>query len=214
MVRRPRSRRRPGWRRLLPSPPAVVVAARWQSSPVGRFDEVLVLEPALARIRPGFTVTAHGVSVPHASGAYRAEWSLPAEPATIRWSTDASGCSVAWEEQALRMGVVASRWRVPLVTPLPLLQRDGTSFRVPQRLRGLARPATIAIACDDEGSDLSWLDGPHRGLLFRSARLVMLPGRASPATALQTLRLQLPAGPEPAARLIEGDRLQSPAPGA
>ena len=214
MARRPRGRRPPRPLRRLPGAPALVVAARWQSSPVGRFDEVAVLEPALAGLRPGLVLTAHGVSVPHASGSYRAEWSLPAEPATIRWSSDITGCTVTWEEEALRAEASSSRWPVPLVLPLPLIHGGRIPFRVPQRVRGLARPARATISCANASSDLAWLAGEHRGLLFRAARLAMLPRRASPTAALQSLRLQLPAGPEPAARLFEGDRLQSLAPGA
>jgi hypothetical protein len=159
-------------------------------------------------------LTAHGISVPHASGTYRAEWSLPADPATIRWSSDVTGCTVTWEEEALRAQVTASRWVLPLMLPLPLLHGERIPFRVPQRLRGLARPARVTISCGNAASDLAWLEGAHRGVLFRAGRLAMLPRRTSPASALQTLRLQLPAGPEPAARAAEGDRLQSLAPGA
>ena len=165
-------------------------------------------------LRPGLVLAAHGISMPHASGTYRTEWSLPAEPATIRWSSDTSGCTVTWEEEALRAEVTASRWLIPLLLPLPLAQGGRIPFRVPQRLRGLARPAKVVISCDGASSDLAWLDGPHRGLLFRAARLAMLPSRSSPAAALQTLRLPMPAGPEPAARVFEGERLQSLAPGA
>lgn len=214
LARRPRRRRPPAPLRRVPFLPAVVVAARWQSSPVGRFDEIAVLEPAMSGARLGLVLVAHGMSVPHASGAYRAEWSLPAEPATIRWSSDVSDCTVTWEEEGLVVEASASRWPVPLLLPLPIVQAGGIPFRVPQRLRGLARPARVEISCGNASSDLAWLDGSHRGLLFRAVRLQMLPRRASPRTALQTLRLQLPAGPEPAARLVEGERLQSLAPGA
>lgn len=200
LARRPRRRRPPAPLRRVPFLPAVVLAARWQSSPVGRFDEVAVLEPALTGARLGLVLVAHGVSVPHASGAYRAEWSLPADPATIRWSSDPTGCTVTWEEEALRTEVTASRWRVPMLVPLPLVHGGRIPFRVPQRLRGLARPARVTISCGSPTSDFAWLEGGHRGLLFRAARLAMLPARTSPAGALQTLRLQLPAGPEPAAR--------------
>ena len=214
VARRRRARRVSRPFRRIPGAPAIVVAARWQSSPVGRFDEVAVLEPAVVRMRPGLVLAAHGISVPQASGTYRAEWSLPAEPATIRWSSDAGGCTVTWEEEALRAEVSASRWLIPMLLPLPVVQGGPVPFRVPQRLRGLARPAKVVIACESASSDLAWLDGPHRGLLFRAARLAMLPSRSSPATALQTLRLPMPAGPEPAARVFEGERLQSLAPGA
>lgn len=200
LARRPRRRRPPAPLRRVPLLPAVVVAARWQSSPVGRFDEVAVLEPAMAGARIGLVLVAHGVSVPHASGAYRAEWSLPADPATIRWSTEVAGCSVTWEEHDLRIDVGASRWGIPLVVPLPLVHGGRIPFRVPQRLRGLGRPARVNISAGDTASDLAWLQGSHRGLMFRAARLAMLPTRTSPAAALQTLRLQLPTGPEPAAR--------------
>lgn len=200
LARRPRRRRPPSPLRRVPFLPAVVVAARWQSSPVGRFDEIAVLEPAMSGARLGLVLVAHGMSVPHASGAYRAEWSLPADPATIRWSSDVSGCTVTWEEENLRAEVTGSRWVIPLVVPLPLLHGGRVPFRVPQRLRGLGRPSRVTIACGSPSSDLAWLEGAHRGLLFRAARLAMLPTRTSPAGALHTLRLQLPAGPEPAAR--------------
>ena len=176
------------------------MAARWQSSPVGRFDEVAVLEPAFAGGRPGLVVVAHGVSVSHASGTYRAEWSLPAEPATIHWATEPSGCTITWEEQALSAEVTSGRWLLPLALPLPLIHGGRLPFRVPQRLRGLARPATVELACGDPASELAWLQGAHRGLTFRAARFSMLPRRVSPAVALRALRLPLPAGPEPVAR--------------
>ena len=213
IARRPRGRRAPSLHRRLPLAPCLVVAARWQSSPVGRFDEVAVLEPALAGVRPGFALVAHGVSVPQASGTYRSEWSLPADPATIRWSSDSNGCTVTWEEEALRAEARTSRWLVPLMLPIPLLQGGRVPFRVPQRLRGLARPAAVTIACGDPSGELAWLAGSHRGLVFRAARLAMLPRRASPAAALQSLRL-LPAKPEPAAQSFDGERLQSPAVGS
>lgn len=205
-TRRARGRRLPGSLKGFPLLPALVVAARWQSSPVGRFDEVSVLEPALVGLRLGWVSVAHGVSVPDASAAFRAEWSLPANPATIAWSSDPSGCTITWEEESLRIAVTGSHWAVPALIPLPLVHGGAGPFRVPQRLRGLARRATADISCEAPDSDLSWLAGRHRGLLLRSARLAMLPRRASPGGALQSLRLQLPAGPEPAARAVPGTR--------
>lgn len=203
---RPPGRRLPGSLRGFPLLPALVVAARWQSSPVGRFDEVSVLEPAVVGLRLGWVSAAHGVSVPGASAAFRAEWSLPANPATITWSSDPSGCTITWEEESLRIAVTGSRWAIPALIPLPLVQGGAGPFRVPQRLRGLARRATADISCEARDSDLSWLTGRHRGILLRSARLAMLPRRASQASPLQSLRLQLPAGPEPAARAASGGR--------
>lgn len=206
--RRPRRRAGVASLRHLPFVPGVLVAARWQSSPVGRFDEVTVLEPVLHGLRPALAITAHGVSVPSAAGVYRAEWGLPADPATIRWSTTTDGCTVEWEEEELRVEVVGRRLGLPLVLPIPLVQGGRPPFLVPQRVRGIGRMARAHVTPAAGGTSLGWLGGTHRGLLFRSARMAMLPRRVSPTAALQHLRLPLPTtvGPEPVARAASGGR--------
>src|SRR5438105_9936483 len=121
LARRPRRSGVPPDLRPLPGP-AVVVAARYQESPVGPYSELAVCEPARLGLRPGLCATTIVVDSADARVGGRLNWGYPKELGTLVWDTDGDERELRWVER----GIVVRGWRggpvLPLLIPLRNLQ--------------------------------------------------------------------------------------------
>jgi hypothetical protein len=181
--------------RRLPGP-CLVVAVRYEASPVGPYLELAVAEPARLGGRPGLFVSTMVVDHPGSRLAGRLNWGYPKELGTLRWSADGEVTELVWEERGIVVSAVASRRALPVLVPVRTLQRrsDGPVV-VPGRLRGRARPARVMVKVPG-GDELEGLDGDHRGAVVAGMRFVLHPAR-HPVGRTSSLRAPLRA-PEPA----------------
>src|SRR3954465_14703323 len=100
LARRPRGGALPaGLRPLLG--PAVVIAARYQESPVGPYSEMVVAEPARLGLRPGLCATTIVVDSPAARVGGRVNWGFPKELGTLLWEREGDERSLRWVERSM-----------------------------------------------------------------------------------------------------------------
>ena len=186
--------------------PALLVIASYEASPVGPYRELAVAVPARLGVRPGFCVVLSVVDCAEARAAYREQWSLPTELGRLRWSTSSSRIVCSWLDGGVEVRAEAvGRARVPLALPARSLQRraDGPVV-LPRWLWGWARAARVSVevAGDVDGPRagvaaappaVSWLAGPHAGLVVSSMRVAASPAR-HPTGFLSSLRAPAVAG--------------------
>ena len=174
----------------------MVVAARYQESPVGPYSELIVAEPARLGLRPGMCATTAVVDSPAARVGGILNWGFPKELGTLAWETDGHQREVRWVERGMAVRGHRSGVTLPLYIPFRNLQRRGDGpVVVPASIRGRAHTAKLEIDLDDNDS-LVWLAGPHRGFVVDGLHYTLDPARL-PAGLTSTLRAPLRA-PEPA----------------
>lgn len=157
--------------------PGAVVAVRYQSSPIGPFTELSVIEPVRRGPRLGMAVTLSVVDDERARRHGRANWGFPRELGSLRWSSVAGTIQLRWDEEELVLKADTRRIYAPLVVPLHLLQRRGPSpLIVPVSLRGLARWARIDIEVPAE-CPLGPLAGRHGGVVVSAQQVRIEPAR-------------------------------------
>ncbi len=176
--------------------PALVTAARFESSPVGPYLELAVSRPARLGARPGMCVTLMVVDTHDACVGGRVNWGFPKEVGALQWEESGDERALTWREREVRVQATPSGPAMPVVLPMRALQRraDGLVV-VPGRLRGRARVSRVEIEAA-EGDTLAALAGQRRGLLVSGLKLAVDPARR-PTGLSATLRAPLRA-PEPA----------------
>lgn len=176
--------------------PIVVVAERFDHSPVGPYISVAFGQPARLGLRPGLCFTRVVVNNADRRTAGRLNWGFPGEVGAITWTADADGAVVRWEEGDLELRCAhRSRVAIPLLLPLRSLQHraDGPVV-VPTRMWGRAhrvRTEMVATA----GEPLGVLSGTHASVWMAGVHTVIRPAR-HPAGRLSSLQAPLRA-PEP-----------------
>jgi hypothetical protein len=195
VARRPRGAVLPDGVDAMPGP-AVVLAARYDASPVGPFSELAVALPARVGLRPGWCLTTDVVDLAAARVGGRLNWGYPKELGSLVWDLDGDERELRWVERGITVRVHPRPGAFPLFVPYRHLQRraDGPVV-IPTRLRGKAHRATVEVHAG-ENDPLVWLAGPHRGVFVSGAHMVLDPARL-PAGLTSTLRAPLTA-PEPA----------------
>ena len=78
--------------------PAVIIAARYQASPVGPYSELLVAEPARVGLRPGWCVTNGVVDSSAARVGARLNWGFPKELGSLVWEFEGNQRELRWVE--------------------------------------------------------------------------------------------------------------------
>jgi len=202
LARRPRGGALPdGLRPLLG--PAIVIAARYQESPVGPYSEMVVAEPARLGLRPGLCATTVVVDSPAARVGGRLNWGFPKELGTLLWEREGEERGLRWVERGMVVRGRPSGPVLPLLIPFRNLQRrsDGPVV-VPASIRGRGHVARVEVEVDDN-DPLVWLAGSHRGVVVDGLHFTLDPARL-PAGLTSTLRAPLTA-PEPA---MTGSRIR------
>ncbi|MDQ3680293.1 MAG: acetoacetate decarboxylase family protein [Actinomycetota bacterium] len=157
--------------------PSLVVAARYDTSPVGAYLELAVGRPARIGPWPGLCVTTMVVDSAESRSGGRLYWGFPKELSALRWTKDPGGASLRWEGRDLQVRGHPHGPAMPVAVPLCCVQdRDGP-VAILGRLRGRMRAAIIEIEAPATDA-LEGLAGEHRGLMVTGLRLVM--GRARP----------------------------------
>ena len=181
----------PAGLRSMPGP-AVLVAARHETSPVGRYISLGIGVPARLGIRPGICFVAMAIDSNDRRVAGIANWGLPGELADLRWSAADDQIRLEWRDRDIVV-VGASRGApLPFVLPMRALQRrtDGPVV-VPVRSWGRVRFARVAVEVPAD-DDLAWLQGGHGAIRMSGLRLRINPARV-PAGLLGSLRAPLRA---------------------
>jgi len=171
--------------------PVLVVAARYDQSPVGPYIELAVSEPARLGARVGMCVTTIVVTTADARRTGRANWGMPKELGTIDWFEDGDARGLRWVERDIVVRGVPVGPPLPALVPFRSLQHRAAAAR----LRGLARLAKVHVEVPDD-DPLAWATGRHAGFVVSSARLVM--GEAKPAVSSRPPRPARRPAPEPA----------------
>lgn len=157
--------------------PALVVATRYTSSPVGAYLELALSIPARLGMRLGWCMVCAVTDRQDARIGGRLNWGFPTEMGQLRWCSDGDERELAWEDRGL---VVRGRGRgmqVPMALPArSLQQRDDGPVVVPGRLWGRFQRARIEVEVEP-GDQLAWLNGPHRGVLVSGLNHVVREAR-------------------------------------
>jgi hypothetical protein len=187
--------------------PVLVVAVRYDGSPVGPYLELSVGVPARLGIRLGWCMTMTVVDSAAARSGGRANWGFPTELGTLVWERAGGERSLRWVERDIEVRGVPGRVRLPALVPVRAVQRrrDGPVV-VPGRLRGLARVAAVTVSAPADDA-LASIVGRHRGVTVDSMRFLIRPAR-TPFGLASTLRAPL-AAPE-AALMVGVDGLEPP----
>jgi hypothetical protein len=174
----------------------MVVAARYQESPVGPYSEMLVAQPARLGLRPGMCATTIVVDSPEARVGGRLNWGFPKELGTLLWDREGDERELRWVERGMVVRGRPAGPALPLYIPFRNVQHraDGPVV-VPTRIRGRGHLAHVEVELG-ENDPLVWLAGPHRGLVVDGLHFVLDPARL-PSGLTSTLRAPLTA-PEPA----------------
>lgn len=159
---------------MVPVPgPHLVVAARYDSSPVGPYLELAVAEPVRAGRRAGLCVTTMVVDSQASLEAGRETWGFPKELGTLRWSAGDDVAALRWEERGVEVRGHAGGPRLPAPVPFGAIQGRGSELvRVWGLLRGRARPARVDVEVPDR-DPLAGLAGRHRGATVTAGTLRM-----------------------------------------
>ena len=182
-----------------PAPgPALVVANRWTSSPVGPFLQLSVAEPARIGLRLGWCRTLVVVDHPQARLGHRLNWGAPAELGTLRWLAADDRRELVWEERELIVRAEPVGPRLPVALPVRSVQQraDGPVV-VPGRVVARARVARPRLSVR-AGDELAWLAGTHLGVVLSGVTEVVREAR-HPVGLLATLLAPAQVG-EPALR--------------
>ena len=175
--------------------PGLLLAARYDESPVGPYLELATSEPARLGTRVGMCVTTMVVTTPEARLGGRANWGLPKELGTLDWSSDGDARVVRWLERDVVVRATPIGPPLPTLVPFRTLQRrfDGPVAST-ARVSGRARTARVEVSVAP-GDPWLPLAGTHLGAVFSSARLVMGEARAA---APRQPRRRTSRVPEPA----------------
>ena len=148
------------------------MAARYEASPVGPYQELSVAEPVRAGRHVGLSVTFIMVSTEEAAAACRATWGLPAEAAEMRWSEDGDERALHWEDAGVE---VRGRpwWRgIPAALPVRSLQAapDGPVV-LPRSFRATRVTLAKVEITVPPGHRLAHLAGSHPGAVMAGVRV-------------------------------------------
>jgi hypothetical protein len=172
--------------------PCLVVAARYDGSPVGPYLELAIGEPARLGLRPGWCFTTMVVDSADSRLGGRANWGFPKDLGSLVWDADGDERSLRWVERGVAVRGTPGRVMLPGLVPVRALQRraDGPVV-VPGRVRGRAHLAPVSVEAPD-GDALAPLVGRHRGVHVASMRFTVRPARA-PVGFYSSLRAPLRA---------------------
>lgn len=176
--------------------PALVLAVRFTSSPVGPYLRLAVAEPARLGGRLGWCLTTVVVNNQQAWRGERLNWGVPAQLGLLGWAQENEERQLVWEDRRIEVRGSAGGRAFPLMCPVRSLQQRGDgAVVVPGRLRGRARLARIDLRTEED-DELSWLCGRHRGFVLSGLQQVVRKGR-QPVGLTATL-LAPARAPEPA----------------
>jgi hypothetical protein len=180
----------------LPFGPCLVVAVRYDGSPVGPYVELAIGEPARVGLRPGWCFTTMVVDSAGSRLGGRANWGFPKDLGSLVWESDGGERSLRWVERDLTVRGKPGRFALPVLVPVRALQRraDGPVV-VPGRLRGRGRMTRVTVETAP-GDPLAPLAGRHPGVHVASMRFTVRPAGA-PVGFYSSLRAPLRA-PVPA----------------
>ena len=163
--------------------PVLVVAARYDTSPVGSYLELAIAEPVRLGARVGTCATAIVVDSVGSRDAGRTHWGLPKQLGTLQWTDDGDSVALRWEEGGVTVTARPGRRRFPVPVPFWSLQaREDGPVRVSGLMRGSGRFAAVSIDVDD-GQPMTCLAGRHRGLHVSAASVTMRPATSVGAHA-------------------------------
>ena len=182
--------------------PAVVVANRYNDSPVGPYLELAVACPARLGPRPGWCFTTMVVDSPEARVGGRLNWGFPKELGRLVWSRDGDARELRWVDRDICVRGLPRSLVLPFLVPMRALQRRGDGpVVVPGRVRGRARFSDVTIYAPKD-DPLSCLSGTHRGVHLAGMHFTVKPARR-PVGFSSTLLAPLRA-PEPALTNLPG----------
>ena len=159
---------------------AVVLAERYEASPVGPYISLGVARIARVGLRPGLRFTTMVVDNHDRLSAGRRNWGLPGEMGTLNWATVGDETVVVWHERGVELRGWVRGGGFPLFAPLRLLQHraDGPVV-VPTRIRGHFRKADIDVIVPDDDEELTPLRGRRRGVLITGLSAQLRPARVA-----------------------------------
>lgn len=167
--------------------PALLAASRYTSSPVGPYLELLVAVPARLGVRPGWCCSTVITNRQDARIGGRLNWGFPTELGRLGWYSSGDERELVWEDRDVVIRGRARGLCLPLGAPTRALQSRGDGpVVVPGRFWGRVRAGRVTVQIYP-GDELSWLVGPHLGVLVGGVHQVMREAR-HPVGLRATLR--------------------------
>ena len=144
----------------------VIVAARYDDSPVGPYLSFGVAYVGSLGLRPGLKFTTMVVDSHDRLVIGRRNWGFPGEVGTLTWARVGDECALVWHERGIEVRGRAHGGSFPVIAPARLLQHraDGPVV-VPTRMRGRARRARVDVVAPPDDA-LARLSGEHRGVVI------------------------------------------------
>ena len=180
----------------------VVIAERYDASPVGPYVSLGVARVARVGLRIGLTFSRMVVNNHDRLAAGRRNWGMPGELGALSWATVADETVVLWHEAEVELRAVARGSGSRLWIPARLLQHraDGPVV-VPMRMRGRARWATVSLSAPVDDDDLGPLAGSHRGFVVSGMAVQLRVARRPAGRVWSSLAPSAPAG-EPESAMV------------
>lgn len=151
----------------------LVVAARYDTSPVGPYLELAVVEPVRRGALAGTCATTMVVDSAESRHAGRTRWGFPKELGTLRWSEEDGYVTLRWEERAVVVTGRPAGPTFPALVPYWSLQaRADGPVRVGGHLRGSGRLSRVNVTTAP-GDSLGCLAGRHRGMSVTHGTVTM-----------------------------------------
>jgi hypothetical protein len=183
----------------------VLVAERYETSPVGPYVALGVARITRLGLRPGLSFTTMVVDNHNRLAAGRRNWGFPGELGTLSWATVADESVLVWHERNIEVHGLARGRVFPLLAPGRLLQHraDGPVV-VPLRMTGRARRADVEVRVPDD-DELAALAGEHQGLVVKGLSTRLRPARVpagsvwsarAPAAAPESAMVQRVSAPD------------------
>lgn len=153
--------------------PVLIVAARYTSSPVGPYLEIVVSEPVRVGLRFGMCATVMVVNSVGSCEAGRAHWGFPKEIGTLSWSSQGEEVSLRWEERAVVVSGRPVGRSFPAIVPFRSLQtRADGPVRFGGSATGRARCCRMEVEVEP-GDPLAPLAGRHPAIHLTAGRVRM-----------------------------------------
>jgi hypothetical protein len=149
----------------------LVVAERYEASPVGPYLSFGVARISRIGLRPGLSFTTMVVDNHDRLAAGRRNWGFPGEIGALSWATVGDESVLVWHERGIEVHGRAHGATFPWFSPVRLLQRraDGDVV-VPTRAHGRARRADVEVVVPSD-DELVRIAGEHRGLVIAGLAL-------------------------------------------
>ncbi|GAC1596557.1 MAG: hypothetical protein NVS3B21_20480 [Acidimicrobiales bacterium] len=150
--------------------PGLLLAARYQSSAAGPFNELTIFEPARRGLAFGLVATLTVVNAARAAQGEPSWEGAQRQVGSIGWADDEDTVCVTWAERALELRAVKSRATLPFLLPIRTMAHGRGRRAAVLPVRGLGHLARVTCVVT-HGDDLAPLSTVRRGIVVSAQQM-------------------------------------------